>query len=238
MESNDDEGGVNAAYYHSLSGGDDNIFTNTCNYKKIRLIDDKGAKNCYLLQGIIQSNKSFVTAVEKALDIPYGTLLDHCIKELEKHQAKFNTLERGKIKGNFSTLDIYVDYLKNKSSLVDENNSDDLITLFNPKYPRKLNIIIFNDKSEVKAKDHVVMINKRDPVFLLRLLENSKYKTVIIIRNKTNYYPMVHSGKMLFSHDDYAILILKGIIEATMSMEGLTRGISLKKELKLNDFIH
>ena len=194
----------------SIIDGGSIIFKNNCQVDKVKVVD-KFSANCYLLYGILQSNMSFITAVEQILQMRYGTLLDILIEKLKENPSKFETLENGEIKIKFSTMDNYIEFLKNPENNITEEYAEDLVKIFNPVY-EKLNIIIFNDN-----RGQINLIDKLSPEILSDNLRNSKYKTIILVKSKRNYYILMRGDNDVFSSTSPIIDILVAMLQITIS---------------------
>lgn len=186
-------------------------FTNKCAYRKIRQLDTQ-LSNCVLLRGIKQSYKSYVTAIELALNIEHDELLTVLIKKLEKNKYIFNNLEMGMIKTRFESINNYIKFLESDDNFINESTVENLIEIFNPIFPNKLNIIIFN----VIEKD-IKLKSKHDNIYLSQLLSNPNYYHIVLVKDKTNYYPLYRKGNMIFTNDNIIIKIVKSIINSTIT---------------------
>lgn len=224
---------LNTAICHHMQGGD--IISN-CNKRKIRLLDEKALNECYLLYGIFQSTKSLLTAVEKALDMKYGTLLNILIENLKKHPAKFDLLEGGNIKVQFETIDNYISFMIDKKNILTEDYIDDLIKFFNPIYPNNLNIIIFDDI--IKNNTGIVLKNKSTPTIFLNGLNNPKRKNIIIVKKVFNYYLFVNDNKFIYDYNDKSINIIKIILNINLQDDYAQLKPLPEEEFSLIQFIH
>lgn len=209
-------------------------FSSLCKYKKIRLLDAKSSE-CTLLYGIKQSNKSYVTALEAAMKIPYDSLIDHIAKMLRKNNNVFDSLEAGLINNRFETPDKYIKYLKNPANTVDETIFDNVVTLFNPWLPRKLNIVIFSDISQTPMEEKIILTSRLDPSILFTKLNNKKAGTIVLIKKKFNYYPLTKGDKFIFNYESKVVKILQHMINASTKLLAQS---DIKYDLKLDQFIY
>ena len=212
------------------TGDRDLKYISQCRFRKIRLLDAKSSK-CFLLYGIKQSNRSYVTAIESALRIPYGSLLTIIINNLKKNKQLFNSLEFGRVKDKFKDLRNYINFIKNKQNIINENNIEDLISIFNPVYPKFLNVIIFDDQS-IDLSTKIILKSKHNLSYLTSILEDSRSKIIILIKKKKYYYPMTQSNKFVYDIHHDAIKVLKKLISLPIfdsSMRVDTLPLSLQK---------
>ena len=212
----------NEPWKHSNSQDE---FINKCPYKKIRQLDTQ-ISNCVLLRGIKQSNISYITAIESALDLQYNSLLPILIDSLKKHKSVFSSLEMGMIKTRFESMNNYIEFLNNTNNFINENTVENLVNIFNPVFPKKLNIIIFSlEDKDIKLK------SKHDNIYLSQLLANPEYYHIILIKDKMNYYPLFRKGDMVFTNDNIITKIIKNIVDSTstINMKNNTESSSLLK---------
>jgi len=209
-------------------------FLSECKYKKIRLLDAKSSE-CILLYGIKQSNHSYVTAIESALKIPYGKLINHASKKLIKKPSVFESLEMGMIKNKYKNLKEYIKFIKNHENIVDDENFENIATLFNPIFPGQLNIIVFDDTSESTVTEKIILKSKNSPLNLLSMLENKQAKTIVIVKKKFNYYPFTRGESMVFDSNDNIVNIIKTMIKADVKAMSTMR---INQDIKLNKLIY
>jgi hypothetical protein len=203
-------------------------FINKCPHKKIRQLDTQ-ISNCVLLRGIKQSNKSYINCIESALDIEYNTLLSVLIKTLKKHKSIFNSLEMGMIKTRFESLNNYIEFLENSDNFINEITVENLVEIFNPKFPKRLNIILF----VVENNDDIQLKSKHDNIYLSQLLSNPNYYHIVLVKDKLSYYPLYQKGNMVFTDDSNVIQIIKSIVDSNIKTKIQNNNNNL---LKFNAF--
>jgi hypothetical protein len=147
---------------------------------------DRRGPPTYLLLGVPQHNRSFLTAVETALDIPRGQLLSELIDLLKKKgKIVFDTLSSGNLKRRFGTMEKYIEHINNPSTTITANEIEDLITRLNKKYPDDLSIhILYEDnnggiqlrctssKNTVTGNNHIVIFNTGQYYYPIVLVGN------------------------------------------------------------------
>jgi len=202
-------------------------FDSNCKHKKQRIYDE----NCVLLYGIQQSTKSFITACEVAMKLPENTLLEHLIKKLKEKPSTFNSLETGLIKYKYKSIDNYVEYLKDESNVINEQIVSNLIRLFNPVSPKKLNIIIFNDESLSSVDENIILSNSIESTILYSNLNKKHYMTIVLIKKKLYYYPFIQNNEFIFNSESKIVRIIKHILE-------VNRLIILPNEITLEQIIN
>lgn len=204
---------------------DSEEFINKCPYTKIRLLDTE-TSSCVLLRGIQQSYRSYITAIESALDLEQDSLLPTLINSLKKNPKVFSSLEMGMIKTRFESLNNYLTFLESSDNFINEDTVENLTVIFNPKYPKKLNVMIFSVEDQ-RLK------SKYDNVYLSQLLSNENFYHIVLIRDKFLYYPLFRKGQMVFTSDSIICKIIRSIV-----LSNLTGKIQEKKGYKLNALIN
>lgn len=203
---------------------DEEEFINKCPYKKIRLLDTE-TSSCVLLRGIQQSYRSYVTAIESALDLGQNTLLDLLIDSLKKNPKIFSSLEMGMIKTRFESLNNYLNFLESDDNFINEDTVENLTVIFNPVFPKRLNIMIFSVEDQ-RLK------SKYDNIYLSQLLSNENFYHIVLIRDKFLYYPLFRKGEMVFTNTSIICKIIRSIV-----LSNLTGEIQEQKGYKLNALI-
>ena len=199
-------------------------FINKCPYKKIRLLDTE-TSNCVLLRGIQQNYRSYITAIESALDLEQNTLLSTLIDKLKKNPKVFNSLEMGMIKTRFESLNNYLKFLESDDNFINEDTVENLTVIFNPVFPKRLNIIIF-------SVDDCRLKSKYDNIYLSQLLSNEDFYNVVLIRDKFLYYPLFRKGQMVFNNESIICKIIRSIVLSTLNNK-----MKPEKGYKLNALI-
>jgi hypothetical protein len=173
----------------------------------------------YLVLGIPQHNRSFITSVESLLDIPRGQLINKLIEALRSNQSIFGTLSGGKIKRQYGNIENFIDYLQNPNSLIEPNDIDDLIIRLNSKYADNLRIILlyeYDDGMKVKCNDSTS----------ISTAENS----IIVFNTEKYYYPIILIGndpnsnniEKVFTKKHKIVVLIDDLLKKMCSSESLS----------------
>lgn len=192
----------------------------------------------YLLLGTPQHNRSFLTAVETALDISRGKMLSNLITALKKNKSIFGTLEGGRIKRRFGTVEKFIEYTQNPANPLTPREIEDLIVRLNSMYPDDLRIhILYED-------DAGTIQLRCSPKNANQLLEESN-KHIVIFNTSQYYYPVVLVGnpdnprqieRVFGGNNNKIILILNDLFEKMCDKNiGITKTVASKlKYVNLN----
>lgn len=164
--------------------------------------------------GTKQDEYQFLNAVSANLDLSINEIKNRLIEILEndKMDQIFTFLNNGDIKTQFTTRDKYIDYIKYNSYL-DFEVVNDLLSVPGVIDDGGLNIIIFQKKiitikktfeKEKIKEDFYLMCQNNEDVF--KLLD-TKRKTIFMLKENRNYYPIVMVHKS--SEDSRTINIIK-----------------------------
>jgi len=159
----------------------------------------------YLLLGIPQHNRSYVTAIETALDIQRGQLIPTLIKQLQKKSSKiFSTLSNGNIQRKFGTVEGFIQYLQNPGVNLEPAMVTDLIVRLNPVHPGKLCIHLLREVYK-QHKEEITLVCNND---IATKFSPGTFH-VVVFNTGRYYYPIVLVGSIPDSDKIVKIFTLK-----------------------------
>lgn len=147
---------------------------------------DKKHPPTYLLLGIPQHHRSFITAVEAVLDIPRGKMLNELIDKLKKKHTLFDTLSGGTLKRRFGKIENFITYLQNPNIPLNPADVEDLIVRLNDKFPDQLQINIMYEQDDVTMVKCIERFN---------IIDQQNLKHIVIFNTGNYYYPIVLIGE-------------------------------------------
>ena len=148
--------------------------------------------------GSKQDDYQFLNAIAILLDLQLTDLIDKIIESLEKdkNDLMFISLNNGDIKTQFKSKDKYIDFVK-YSRFLDFDIINSVLSIPGVINPEGLNILVFHKKIIIIDKMLEKEIIKEDFFLLCQNIEdlysltNPKKKTVFILKENKNYYPIV-----------------------------------------------
>jgi hypothetical protein len=148
--------------------------------------------------GSVQTEYQFLNSVGAALDMTVDQIKEAIIKSLEadKSDQIFTSLNNGDIKTQFESRDNFIDFVKS-STYLDYLITKDIICVPGVLTPSGLNLVIFK-KREIKTKGVLEKEKVIENFFLdcrdsesHYTITDPEYKTVFLVRDNKNYYPIV-----------------------------------------------
>jgi len=173
----------------------------------------------YLLLGIPQHSRSFITSIESLLDIPRGQLINKLIEGLQSNQAVFGTLSGGKIKRRFGNIKNFIDYLQNPNSTIEPSDIDDLIIRLNSKYSDNLRIILLYEYDEgikVKCSDSTSISTAENHIVVFNT--GKYYYPIVLIGND----PQSNNIEKVFTKDQKIVILIDDLLKKMCSSESLS----------------
>lgn len=153
----------------------------------------------YFFKFGIKQDFPFLNAIAACLDMSYDTLKSKLILALEndKKLKLFTSLNNGDIRGQFSSIQEYINFIKTNNAL-DFELLDDLISTEEVVTKKGLNIFIFMKKEKIIIKQEK-KIEKDDYVLLCKNIENNIYlndrDSIILIKDGLQYFPILFVKK-------------------------------------------
>jgi len=152
----------------------------------------------YFKYGSIQSSFQFLNAISSALDMSVDSIKDAMVSSLDadKTEQIFTSLNNGDIKTQFETRENFIEFIRT-SPYLDYIITKDLICIPGVLTPNGLNLVIFR-KREIKTKGVLEKERTIENYFLdcrdsesFYTITDPLYKTIFLIRDNKNYYPIV-----------------------------------------------
>lgn len=155
---------------------------------------DKKKASIYLLFGIQQNRIAFINSFMMALGVTSDEIdsldfIGYLSDKLNDQPKIFYSLENGDIKRAFSTIDNYINYLKN-SLVLDYKLIKDLLIKCNGKFNNKINLIVFES-----INDNIHISCDLEYKKFVGGLDNPSYRTILILKYKNWFCPLVFIPK-------------------------------------------
>jgi len=164
--------------------------------------------------GSVQNDNPFLNAVGSCIDMTSNDIMEKIIGALENDRSKqiYISLNTGDIATQFGQIENFISYLNNNNKL-DFELLNNLISIPNILLKGGINIILFQkkttiikksfEKEKVKEDFNLICQNIED----IYSLEDKNRKTIIIIKDGKNYFPIVLVKKL--NEDDKTMIIEK-----------------------------
>lgn len=158
----------------------------------------KSSKGYFLKYGSPQDTQQFLNAIATTLDLSLTDIQSSMVKmiEMDKNEQIFTSLNNGDIKSQFGTREEYIKFLKGEQML-DFDMTHDLLTIPKVAYKDGINVIVFNrntyvvnkqlEKEKVKEDFELLCPSRKS----IHDIKNPLRKTIIILKENKNYYPIV-----------------------------------------------
>jgi hypothetical protein len=167
--------------------------------RKIRHHNLLAAKDGFFFKmGIEQNDYPFISAVALAFGTPIETIINKMISVIDndKQNQIFTALNNGDIRTRFKNREDFINYIRSNTFL-DFQLFNDLLSLPKTLEPQGLNIIVFKKQSVLVKKSLEKEHYKDDFVIMCQNIENlpdmynDKRKTLFLLKENKNYYPIV-----------------------------------------------
>jgi len=188
------------------------IFFNVIN-KNVRTIKNNYltlSDTGYFFKHGIKQDIPYISAIAACLDMNVDNLKNKLISVLEKDKKLIlmTSLNNGEIRTQFSSIQEYINFIKNNNAL-DYELLNDLISTKGIITKNGLNIFIFMKQEKFIIKDDK-KIEKEDYVLICNNIENNIYlhekDSILIIKDNNQYFPIFFLKK---SNKDTIISIQK-----------------------------
>jgi len=159
---------------------------------------EESSTGYFFKYGSKQDEYQFLNALCSTLDLTHNQIIDLMVNALEKDRSDqvFCSLNNGDIKTQFETKEQFIHHIKT-SNFLDKDMVSSLISIPGVISDTGLNIIIFN-KREIKIKKTFEKERIVEDFYLdcadsesTYTLKDPNYRTIFIIKDMKNYYPIV-----------------------------------------------
>lgn len=158
----------------------------------------KSVKGYFLKYGSRQDDFQFLNAIASIFNITLEQLKEKLIKALDNDKTDmiFTSLNNGDIKTKFNTRQAYIDFIQS-SPILDFEIINNILSIPSVIDTHGINIVVF-DKKTISIKQELEKEKTRDDFILLcqnyedkDSIYDPKRKTIFIIKENKNYFPIV-----------------------------------------------
>ena len=152
----------------------------------------------YFKYGSKQDDYSFLNSIGSILDLNISDIKTKLVDKLMKDKSDmlFTALNNGDIKTSFITREKYIEFIKNSPNL-GFDSTNHIMSIPGIFVPTGLNIIIFKKESIIikktlekeKIRDDFTVVCQN--IEEIDNLKNNQRKTIILVKENKNYYPIV-----------------------------------------------